>query len=201
MFISINAIFDEKIFSYCSKDKEDGTPPIPVEEENPLAMDNSIDDTQPKDPEPYQEVIIQQPLGLDHPNPPFPPDAWHASGNTSPWRPPTEPWQPSQRDNGHAESPLYWDSPEDSPEQHPESSTSPAPPSYHTSPTQPSIKRTAQSLQFGQRDETSKFRETVLDSPPLEERETDEQQQAGPSTQVWLPPRQSPYETIPEFHN
>jgi len=29
----MNAIFDEKVFPYCSRDKEDGPTPIPVEED------------------------------------------------------------------------------------------------------------------------------------------------------------------------
>jgi hypothetical protein len=34
VFISTNAIFDEKVFPYCSRNKEDGPTPIPVEDEN-----------------------------------------------------------------------------------------------------------------------------------------------------------------------
>jgi len=36
VFISMNAIFDEKGFPYCSRDKEDGSAPIPIEEEDPI---------------------------------------------------------------------------------------------------------------------------------------------------------------------
>jgi len=51
VFISTNTIFDEKVFPYSSRDKEDGPAPIPVEEEDPI--DNLTKDvTRQRDPEP-----------------------------------------------------------------------------------------------------------------------------------------------------
>jgi len=44
VFISTNTIFDEKVFPYCSRDKEDGPDPIPVDEEDPI-NDLTKDDT------------------------------------------------------------------------------------------------------------------------------------------------------------
>ena len=65
VFISTNTIFDEKIFPYCSRDKEDGPAPIPVEEEDPIE-DLIKDDTQRRDPKPSQDILVPLPLGLGH---------------------------------------------------------------------------------------------------------------------------------------
>ena len=55
VFVSTNAIFDEKVFPYCSRDKADGHTPIPIKDENLFtALDDlSSDDTRNhRDPEP-----------------------------------------------------------------------------------------------------------------------------------------------------
>ena len=44
VFISTRAIFSEQVFPYCSRGKKDGPAPIPVEEQNPQAKDNSSQD-------------------------------------------------------------------------------------------------------------------------------------------------------------
>ena len=44
VFISTRAIFDEQVFPYYSRGKEDGPAPILVEEENPARYDSSQDD-------------------------------------------------------------------------------------------------------------------------------------------------------------
>ena len=71
MFISTRAIFDERIFPYCSRGKEDGPAPIPVEEENPGSehpqaeadYDSSqVDDHRLGDPDPRRDVLLQQPV-------------------------------------------------------------------------------------------------------------------------------------------
>jgi hypothetical protein len=104
VFISTNAIFDEKVFPYCSRNKEDGPTPISVEDENlfPTLDDLPTEDTRPtKDPEPSRDINVPLPLGLGQlPNQPFPPDFGHRSGNTSPsvtpWIPPTDAPSPLQ---------------------------------------------------------------------------------------------------------
>ena len=55
VFVSTNAIFDEKVFSYCSRDKADGQTPIPIEDENLFTAFDDLpsDDTRNhRDPEP-----------------------------------------------------------------------------------------------------------------------------------------------------
>ena len=86
-------MFDEQVFPYCSRGKEDGPAPIPAEEENPQAMDDSSqdDDHCVRDPEPHHDILVQQLLGLGLPNQPIPPpDHGQRSGHTSPWRTPSE---------------------------------------------------------------------------------------------------------------
>jgi hypothetical protein len=46
VFISMNAIFDEKDFPYCSRNKEDGPTPIPVEDDN---LFSTLDDLPTED--------------------------------------------------------------------------------------------------------------------------------------------------------
>ena len=76
VFISTRAIFDERIFPYCSRGKEDGPPPIPVEEENPgsedpnaEAMDDSsqVDDHRLGDLDPRRDILVQKLLGFGLP--------------------------------------------------------------------------------------------------------------------------------------
>src|SRR6266702_2373122 len=61
VFISTNAIFDENVFPYCSKDQEDGPSPIPIEDEPLIAADNLLDheDTQ-RNPDPPRDVYLLQ---------------------------------------------------------------------------------------------------------------------------------------------
>ena len=89
VFISTRAIFDERIFPYCSRGKEDGAAPIPTEEENPQAeaMDNSsqVDDHRLGDLDTHRDILVQQPLGFGLPNQPIPPpDLGQRSGHTTP---------------------------------------------------------------------------------------------------------------------
>jgi hypothetical protein len=61
-----NTIFDENIFPYCSRNKEDGSTPIPVEDENLFSTldDLPTEDTQPtKDLEPSRDINVPLPLG------------------------------------------------------------------------------------------------------------------------------------------
>ena len=93
VFISTRAIFDKQVFPYCSRGKEDGPAPIPAEEENPQAMDDSsqVDDHCLGDPDPRHNILIQQPLGFGLPNQPIPPpDLGQRSGCTTPWSTPSE---------------------------------------------------------------------------------------------------------------
>jgi len=79
VFISTNTIFNKKVFPYCSRDKEDEPAPIPVEEEDPID-DLTKDDTQQRDPEPSQDILVPIPLGLGHqPDQPRPYDDGHSS--------------------------------------------------------------------------------------------------------------------------
>jgi len=79
VFISMNAIFNEKAFSYCSRNKEDRPTPIPVKEEDPI--DDLIkDDTWWRDLEPSWDILVSIPLGLGHqPDQPRPLDDGHSS--------------------------------------------------------------------------------------------------------------------------
>ena len=74
--MSTNAIFNEKVFTYCSRDKADGHTPIPIEDKNLFtALDDlSLDDNQnQRDPEPSRDINVPLPLGLGQiPNQPFP---------------------------------------------------------------------------------------------------------------------------------
>ena len=96
VFISTRVIFNEGVFPYCSRGKEDGPAPISAKEENLQAMVDSSqdDDHQPRDPEPCCDILVQQPLGFGLPNQPIPPDHEQRSGNTSPWRTPLETRRP-----------------------------------------------------------------------------------------------------------
>ena len=97
VFISTRAIFDERVFPYCSRGKEDGPAPIPAEEENPQAMDDSSqdDDHRFRYPEPGHDILVQQPLGFGLPNQPIPPpDHGQRSGRTTPWSTPSETRRP-----------------------------------------------------------------------------------------------------------
>ena len=134
VFVSPNIIFDEKVFPYCSRDKADGHPPIPIEDENLFtALDNlPSDDTQnQREPEPSRDINVPLPLGLGQlPNQPFPWDdehlSRHSSPSTTPWFPRTDDLSPLQ---------LYNDDT-------PSGSDNSLPPSYATSPTRPGVKQT-----------------------------------------------------------
>jgi len=79
VFISTNAIFDKNVFPYCSRDKEDGPAPIPVEEEDPI---NNLtkDNTRRRDLEPSREILVPIPIGLgQQPDQPRPHDDGHSS--------------------------------------------------------------------------------------------------------------------------
>ena len=143
VFISTRAIFDERVFPYCFRGKEDGPAPIPVEEENPQAMDDSSqeDDHRPRDLELRHDILVQQPLGLGFPNQPIPPDRGQQSGNNSPWRTPSETRRPpSFKQESQPISLLFYDTPPGDPP----SSPSQQPSSYHPSPMKPARKRRAQ---------------------------------------------------------
>ena len=98
VFISTNAIFNEKVFPYCSRNREHGPTPIPVEDENLFSAlyDLPQDDTRThKDLEPSQDINIPLSLGLGQlPNQPFSPDDERLSGHSSPsttlWIPQTD---------------------------------------------------------------------------------------------------------------
>ena len=77
MFISTHALFDETIFPFCSRNQP---APIPVEEERPIAYDESSEEPR-RNPEPSRDHYIQVPLGINNPNQ-DPPDAGHASDHT-----------------------------------------------------------------------------------------------------------------------
>ena len=121
VFISTRAIFDERIFPYCSRGKEDEPAPIPVEEENPQAeaMDNSlqVDDHHLGDPNPCRDILVQQPLGFCLPNQPIPPlDLGQRSGCTTPWSTPSETRRPpSFKQESQPILPLFYDTPGDPP--------------------------------------------------------------------------------------
>ena len=74
----MNTIFDEKVFPYCSRDKEEGPARIPIEEDpiNDLTKNN----TQRRDLELSRDILIPIPLGLGHqPNQPGLLDDGHSS--------------------------------------------------------------------------------------------------------------------------
>jgi len=123
VFLLTNAIFDEKVFPYCPRDKEDGPTPIQVEEED--SIDNlTKNDIWRRDPEPSQNILIPIPLGLGHqPNQPCPPYDEYSSG---PWPSSTILWKPPE-----PMSLPFLD--------FPESSVNPL--SYHTSPLWPAVKQ------------------------------------------------------------
>ena len=95
VFASTNAIFNEKVILYCSRDKVDGHTPIPVKDEKLFPALNNLpqDDTwKHRDPEPSQDINVPLPLSLGQlPNQLFPPDDEHSSGHFSPS---TTPWIP-----------------------------------------------------------------------------------------------------------
>ena len=140
VFISTRAIFDEQVFPYCSRSKEDGPAPIPVEEENPQAIDDSSqdDDHHVRDPEPRHDILVHQPLGQGLPNQPIPPpDHGQRSGHTSPWRTPSETRRPpSFTQESQPISPLFYDTPPGDPPSSPSQKTF----SYHPSPMKPARK-------------------------------------------------------------
>ena len=88
VFVSTNAIFDEKVFPYCSRDKANRHTSIPIEDENLFTTldDLPSDNTQNhRDPEPSQDINVPLPLGLGQlPNQPFPQDDEHSSRHSSP---------------------------------------------------------------------------------------------------------------------
>ena len=133
VFVSTNAIFDEKVLPYCSRDKADGHTPIPIEDENLfIAFDNlpSDDTRNHRDPEPSRDINVPLPLGLGQlPNQPFPRDDEHLSRHFSPS---ITPWFPQTEDLSLLQ--LYHDTPDGSEES--------LPPSYATSPLHPGVKRT-----------------------------------------------------------
>ena len=198
MFISTRAIFDKRVFPYCSRGKEDGPAPIPVEAENPARYDPSQDDNhQSEDLEPCQDVLVQQPLGLGYPNqPPFPPDVGHASENTSPWRPPSETGQPLFKEESQPISPLFYNTP--IPQESPKTTPLPSdhPPSYHSSPIQPAKKQTTKVKKSAKPPKVQ-----VLPGWTTSEEEDEPQPPptAGPSTCTWMPPWQAPEESLVQF--
>ena len=121
VFISTNAVFDETIFPYCSKDQEDRPATIPLQEELPTTSnDQQESESHTQDPEPHWDIYTQLPIGFGQdPNQSNPPDDGHASGQAS-----LEPWNPGDL---RSSSPLHLDAT--------------PPPSYHPSPMQPPIKR------------------------------------------------------------
>ena len=128
MFISTHALFDETIFSFCFRNQTDGPAPIPVEEERPLAYDESSEEPQ-RNLEPSRDYYIKVLLGINNPNQ-DPPDAGHASDHTqSSSSYPT--WRPFLGNELDAPSPLFLDSPE----------PSTSPPPYCHSPLHPPMKR------------------------------------------------------------
>ena len=140
VFISTRAIFDERVFSYCSRGKEDGPAPIPAEEENLQAIDDSSqdDDHRLGDPNPRHDILVQQPLGFGLPNQPIPPpDLGQRSGHTTPWSTPSETRRPpSVKQESQPIPPLFYDTPPGDPL----SSPSQKPSSYHPSPIKPARK-------------------------------------------------------------
>ena len=174
VFVSTNAIFDEKVFPYCSRDKADGHTPIPIEDENLFTApdDLPLDDTRNhRDPEPSRDINVPLPLGLGQfPNQPFPQDDEHLSQHSSPS---TTPWFPQTKDLSPLQ--LYHDTPDGSEES--------LLPSYATSPLRPGVKRTQP--ETGHRSSISDRHQhkwyMVTDSPPEMERSTVEQEEI-PST-------------------
>ena len=132
--MSTNAIFDEKVFPYCSRDKANGHTPIPIEDENLFtALDDlpSDDTRNHRDLEPSRDINVPLPLGLGQlPNQPFPRDdeysSRHSSPSTTPWFPRTDDLSPLQLYNDDTSS----------------GSDNSLPPSYATSPTHPGVKCT-----------------------------------------------------------
>ena len=196
--MSTNAIFDEKVFPYCSRDKADGHTPIPIEDENLFTAFDDLppDDNQNhRDPEPSRDINVPLPLGLGQfPNQPFPRgdehSSRHSSPSTTPWFPQTEDLSPLQ---------LYHDTPDGTEES--------LPPSYATSPLRPGVKRTQP--ETGHRSSISDQHQHkrmdgrhFSDSPPDMERQTVEQEGIPPTgPRIWLPPRQHSDETLVEFRN
>ena len=81
VFILTHVLFDETVFSFCSRNQTDGPVPIPVKEERPAAYDEPSTKETRRNPEPSQDHYIQVPLGINNPNQ-DPPDAGHASDHT-----------------------------------------------------------------------------------------------------------------------
>ena len=80
MFILTNVIFDENVFPYYSRNKEDGPAPIPVEEED-LINDLIKDNTRRRNLEPSRDILVPIPLGLGYqPDQPCLLDNGHSSG-------------------------------------------------------------------------------------------------------------------------
>ena len=144
VFIFTRAIFDERVFPYYSRGKEDGPAPIPAKEENPQAMDDSSqdDDHRLRDPDPRRDILVQQPRGFGLPNQPIPPpDHEQRSGRTTPWSTLSETRQPPFfKQESRPISPLFYDTPPGDPP----SSPSQKPSSYHPSPMKPACKQCAQ---------------------------------------------------------
>src|SRR6266702_1084985 len=228
VFISTNAVFDENMFPYCSKDQEDRPTPIPIEDEPLEAADNLSDheDTQ-RNLDPPRDVYLQLPLGLGQPpNPLDPPDDGQSFGSAenpwrhSSWRPhstSSSPWRPSSlRPTGEEEHipsplPLFESSGEESTH----------PPSYHSSPMRPATKRTQP--ETGHRSSISdkhhhkrysldqsapphRHRRLLLGDPIVDSSPSEQEPDVEPDadtrdsgTRSWLPPRQQPDETYPEF--
>jgi len=125
------------------------------------------------------------PLGLGHqPNQPCPLDDGHSSVQ---WPPFTIPWKPPE-----TLSPLFYDSLE----------SSANPPSYHTSPLWPAVKWNKPDT--GHQSFISDYHQhkhyMLTDSPPSsQEKET--LKPSGILPRIWLPSRQQPDKTLPEFRS
>ena len=142
-------------------------------------------------------VLVQQPLGLGYPNQlPFPLDIGHASGNTSPWRPPLKTRRPPSKENSQSILPLFYDTliPAESPKTTPPSSTHP--PSYHPSPMQPAKKKTAKILEQAK----PPMDQILLPEWTTLEEEDQPLPTTGPSTYTWMLPWQAPEESLAQFH-
>ena len=86
--VSTNAIFNEKVFPCCSRDKADEHTPIPIKDENLFtALDDlsSNNTRNHRNPELSRDINVPLPLGLGQfPNQPFPQDDEHSSRHSLP---------------------------------------------------------------------------------------------------------------------
>ena len=157
-------------------------------------MDNTSQDDNHRfrNLEPGRDILVQQPLGFGLPNQPIPPlDHGQRSGCTTPWSTPSETRRPPFfKQESRPISPLFYDTPPGDPP----SSPSQKPSSYHPSPMKPAQKQRAQV------DERATPSKTVYKlGSGYATSEEEEQPEEGLFTRAWLPPRQSPEETLTQF--